>query len=90
MVNDVTERKSNSRERNSARPTIGKAPRDPVKIINGIRNLPGPQSYNTMKKKSMGDESSVKITFGTAERPISARPGKIRKIHTGPGPSDYM
>lgn len=37
----------------------------------------------------IGDASSVKITFGTAERPISARPGKIRKIVPGPGPSDY-
>lgn len=37
----------------------------------------------------MGDESSVKVPFTTAIRPISARPGEIKKICTNPGPQDY-
>jgi hypothetical protein len=65
QVADVTSRKSNSRERNTARATIGRALRDPVKIVDNIRN-PGPQSYNTFNKRIMGDASSVKISFPMA------------------------
>lgn len=38
--------------------------------------------------KSIGDESGVHVTIGRTIRPISARPGQVRKI-TMPGPSDY-
>lgn len=86
-VRDQTERKSNSRERNSARPTIGRALRETVERMRGQQ--PGPQTYNTIRKKLMGDESSVKVSFATAIRPISARPGKIRSIAAGPGPQSY-
>lgn len=49
---------------------------------------PGPMNYHKESVKSIGDESSVKVPFGRAIRPISARPGQIRKI-VMPGPSDY-
>ena len=31
----------------------------------------------------------MKISFPTAERPISARPGHVKQIRAVPGPSDY-
>ena len=37
----------------------------------------------------MGDESSVKVPFTTAIRPISARPGEIKRININLGPQDY-
>jgi len=40
---------------------------------------PGPSQY-TIVKKEMGDASSVKVCFPTAPRPISARPGELKRI----------
>ena len=49
---------------------------------------PGPDSYHLSSLKSIGNDGSVQVPFGRAIRPISARPGQIRKI-VMPGPSDY-
>lgn len=45
-------------------------------------------TYNHLSMKSIGDESSVKVPFTTALRPISAKPGQIKTFIT-PGPSCY-
>ena len=56
--------------------------------LSGTLGGPGPTDYTKESLKSIGDLSSVKVPFGRAIRPISARPGQIRKI-VMPGPSDY-
>lgn len=76
----MTERKSNSRERNCFRATIGNE-RKPNLEKNPT---PGPDNYN-VSLKSIGDENGVHIPIGRALRPISARPGQIRQI-VMPGP----
>ena len=67
----MTERRSNSRERNAFRATIGNE-RKPNQDKNPT---PGPNSYHMKSLKSIGDESGVHVPFATAIRPISARPG---------------
>jgi len=49
---------------------------------------PGPNSYE-INKTLIGDMSSVKICIPTAPRPISAKVGTVKRIMSGPGPSDY-
>ena len=67
----MTERKSNSRERNAFRATIGNE-RKP----NYDKNItPAPDSYHMKSMKTIGDDTSVHVPFGKAIRPISARPG---------------
>lgn len=80
----MTERRSNSRERNAYNATIGHERRLSLKIENPT---PGPDNYNSSQKE-IGDGSSIHVPFGRAIRPISARPGQVRKI-VMPGPSDY-
>ena len=80
----MTERKSNSRERNAFRPTIGRERRPSL----DKNPTPGPDNYHMKSLRSIGDENGVKVPFNRAIRPISARPGQIRHI-TMPGPSDY-
>jgi hypothetical protein len=82
----MTKKRINSAERNAPRATIGNE---------GLRSrrtsakpTPGPDLYKYESLKSIGDESSVKVPFTTAIRPISAHPGQIKRIHS-PGPSDY-
>lgn len=81
----MTERRSNSRERNAYAASFGHERRLSLRIENPT---PAPDSYHVTSAKTIGSESSVKVPFATAIRPISARPGQIRKIAM-PGPSDY-
>jgi len=71
----MTDTRNTSKERNAARPTIGNA--KPAIIDTG--STPGPSNYYNIRQ-TMGDASSVKIVFPTAERPISARAGHINRI----------
>ena len=67
----MTERRSISTERNAYCATIGNEPKAPY-----LKDTtPGPNNYNTISRKSIGDHSSVKCLFTKAIRPISAKPG---------------
>lgn len=67
----MTERRSISTERNAYCATIGNEAKAPfMKDI-----TPGPNNYNTISQKSIGDQSSVHCPFTRAIRPISAHPG---------------
>ena len=81
----MTERRSNSRERNAYAASFGHERRLSLRIENPT---PAPDSYNVSSAKTIGDAQGVHVPFATAIRPISARPGQIRKIAM-PGPSDY-
>lgn len=74
----MTKMRSNSAERNAPRATIGKEPRQ--LNIQPRMPTPGPNNYNTMSLRTIGDESSAKVPFPRAVRPISARPGQIRVV----------
>lgn len=70
----MSERKSNSRERNAFRPTIGKEPR----MSSNERNAaptPGPDNYLLKSLKTIGDDNATHVPFGKAMRPVSAKPG---------------
>ena len=67
----MTERRSNSAQRNAPRATIGNDPKE----LKPRMPTPGPNNYNTTSQKSIGDQASVKVPFTTAVRPISAKPG---------------
>jgi hypothetical protein len=67
----MTERRSNSVERNAPRCTIGNAPKEPKPRM----PTPGPNNYNTTSLKEIGDAAGVRVPFTTAIRPISAKPG---------------
>ena len=78
----MTDARSNSREKNCYRATIGnEAKHGPAR-----RETPGPQNYNTESRVEIGDAASVKVPFTTAQRPISAHPGRTKKIAAVPGP----
>ena len=81
----MTERRSNSRERNAFNATIGQEKRLTLKLD---KPTPGPDNYHLNSLKTIGDGASIHVPIGRAIRPISARPGQIRKI-VMPGPSDY-
>jgi hypothetical protein len=81
----MSETRSNSRERNCFRATIGKEVKD--KATRG--ETPGPSNYHTESRVEIGDAASVKVPFTTAQRPISAHPGRTKKIASIPGPQDY-
>ena len=70
----MTDVRSTSRERNAPRATIG---RDGAQPPQARLKTPGPANYNTVSSKSIGDDTSVKVPFGRATRPISAKPGQI-------------
>jgi len=80
--------RSTSKEKNAPRVYIGKAnERDPpVKDLNA--HHPGPMTYNT-NKTLIGGDSSIKAVIPMAVRPISAKPGQIKRIDMSPGPADY-
>ena len=70
----MTERRSNSREKNAPRVTIGNYDaRHPGSTKNAP--TPAPDSYNIKSLKTIGDAASTKVIFATQLRPISARPG---------------
>lgn len=81
----MTDRRSNSAERNAPRCTIGNAPKE----LKPRMPTPGPNNYNTTSLKQIGDAAGVKVPFTTAVRPISAKPGQIRVTDLIPGPQDY-
>lgn len=58
----MTEARSNSRERNCYRATIG----NEAKAKPASRETPGPQNYNTGSRVEIGDAASVKVPFTTA------------------------
>jgi hypothetical protein len=64
-------------EKNAPRVTIGRA--TSPSSVNMKCTTPGPQNYK-ITNKAMGDASSVKVVFATAERPISAKPGTLKRI----------
>jgi hypothetical protein len=70
----MSERKSNSRERNAARATIGNERRMSLGESNPTAT-PGPDSYHMRSLKTIGDDAGVHVPFARAMRPISARPG---------------
>jgi len=70
---DMTDRRSNSRERNAPRATIGNMTRHPASTRNNF--TPAPDTYNIQSQATIGDQASVKVCFATQIRPISARPG---------------
>ena len=80
----LTDVRSNSREKRTPSACFGKEV-----IIERQQKSPGPQNYNITSSKCIGDAASIKVVFSMQERPISARPGKIKKINLGPGPQDY-
>ena len=83
----MSERRSNSRERNAFRATIGREPR----MSSSERNAaptPGPDNYLIKSFKTIGDEGGTHVPFGKAMRPISAKPGQVRHVIM-PGPQDY-
>lgn len=67
----MTERRSVSTERNAYCATIGNEP----KVLSLRDPTPGPNNYNTISRKNIGDQSSVKCLFTRAIRPISAKAG---------------
>lgn len=80
--------RSSSTERNAPRATIGLAPRSTKLDLSGP--TPGPNKYKTEHTRNrIGGESSAKVCFSTAVRPISAKPGEIRTLTGGPGPQQY-
>lgn len=81
----MTDARSRSAERNAPRCTIGNGARN-----NDIRDpTPGPTNYHTESRATIGDAASVTVPIPRAIRPISARPGEIKKI-VQPGPQDYQ
>lgn len=80
----MTDTRTSSRERNSVRCTIGREIKQ--RPLTGV--TPGPSNYHTESRVEIGDAASVKVPFTTAIRPISAHPGRTKKIQTnaGPGP----
>ena len=48
-----------------------------MKEKKGFLDTPGTLDYDTSRGITMGGQESVKAVFGTAIRPISARPGEI-------------
>ena len=78
----MTDTRTSSRERNCYRATIGNEAKE--KPSRGV--TPGPSNYHTESRVEIGDAASVKVPFTTAIRPISAHPGRTKKIHTNPGP----
>lgn len=81
----MTDTRCSSRERNAPRCTFG----NELKSTKSRGATPGPTNYNTESRAEIGKESSVKVPFTTAVRPISAHPGQTKKIHSNPGPQDY-
>jgi hypothetical protein len=84
----MTKFRLNSAERNAPRATIGNEMRMTERISKSrMTNIDAivTNTYNHMSMKSIGDESSVKIPFPQAIRPISAKPGQIKRYIT-PGP----
>ena len=76
--------------KNAPRITIGRAKSPTRGDDKGASITPGPANYKTETTKQIGDASSVKIVFASAQRPISAQPGdKLKRIQLKPGPSDY-
>lgn len=87
----MTKFRLNSAERNAPRATIGNEIRMTERISKSRMTTNDQNTalnYNHMSMKSIGDESSVKVPFTTAVRPISAKPGQIKSFIT-PGPQDY-
>ena len=82
---EMTDKKVTSVERNAARCTIG----NEVKNKKLDMATPGPNQYDTMSQRNIGDGASVKVPFAQQIRPISAKPGEIKKI-INPGPQDYF
>lgn len=80
----MTERRSNSRENNAPRCTIGNGPKE----FKPRLNTPGPNNYNINSHRDIG-ESGTKVPFNRAVRPISAKPGQVRVSDLIPGPQDY-
>ena len=70
----MSERKSNSRERNAFRATIGREARMPSSERNAAPT-PGPDNYLIKSFKTIGGDSATHVPFGKAMRPISAKPG---------------
>ena len=66
----MTEKKYSSSERNAKVVIFGNG----VKERKDSLETPGPLDYNTLNKRLIGDESSVKATIGKEIRPLSARP----------------
>lgn len=76
----MTKFRLNSAERNAPRATFGNEQRLTERVsksrMTTMDNNPmAMNTYNHMSMKSIGDESSVKVPFTTAIRPISAKPG---------------
>lgn len=75
----MTKFRLNSAERNAPRATFGNEQRLTERAsktrMTTIDNPMAMNTYNHMSMKSIGDESSVKVPFTTAIRPISAKPG---------------
>lgn len=88
----MTKFRLNSAERNAPRATFGNeqrlTERHTKSRMTTMDNPVAMNTYNHMSMKSIGDESSVKVPFTTAIRPISAKPGQL-KTFIGPGPQDY-
>ena len=64
--------RSNSLLKNAPRITIGRAKSPTRGDDKGASITPGPANYKTETTKQIGDASSVKIVFASAQRPISA------------------
>lgn len=75
----MTKFRLNSAERNAPRATFGNeqrlTERNTYTRMTTMDNQVAMNTYNHMSMKSIGDESSVKVPFSTAIRPISAKPG---------------
>jgi len=74
----MTKFRLNSAERNAPRATFGHENRLTERISKSrmtTMEAVAHNTYNHMSMKSIGDESSVKVPFTTAIRPISAKPG---------------
>lgn len=83
---NMTDKKISSVERNAVRATIGNESRHHTKTLE--QQTPGPSQYDTMSHRLIGDNASHSVPFTTQIRPISAKPGEVKKI-IKPGPQDY-
>jgi len=69
----MTDFRSNSREKNAPKATIGNS----TKSRGDRSTTPGPQNYAN-SKKTIGDDTSTGVPFPRQIRPVSAKAGQIK------------
>ena len=86
----MTERRSRSNERNAPVATIGNYDTISSRIhqLKIDMNGPGPQNYDTISNRHIGDKSSKKVIIAKATRSISAEP-KVSTFNAK-RPSHYL